>query len=113
MIMLVIPSVIVNIWPDHRPSLIYPSSPPASKPPPKKKKNSSANNVYGVINDNINPYRNMVLDAMRMNQGNVSQCLIVEEESNANAAMFFDLLKDSDEPLCDGCTNHCKLLVVA
>jgi hypothetical protein len=27
--------------------------------------------------------------------------------------MFFDLLKDFDEPLWDGCTNHNKLLVVA
>jgi hypothetical protein len=26
---------------------------------------------------------------------------------------FFNLLKDSDEPLWDGCTNHGKLSVVA
>jgi hypothetical protein len=69
---------------------------------------SSASNVHGVVNDNSNPYRNMVMDSMRMNQGNASQCPIVEEEPNADAAMFFDLLKDSDEPLWDGCTNHCK-----
>jgi hypothetical protein len=50
----------------------------------------------------------MVMDAMRMNQGNASQCPIVEEEPNADAARVFDLLKDSDEPLWDGCTNHCK-----
>ena len=50
---------------------------------------SSASNVHGVANDNSNPYRNMVIDAMRMNQGNVSQCLIVEEETNADAARFF------------------------
>jgi hypothetical protein len=43
---------------------------------------------------------------MRMNQGNVSQCPIVEEEPKADAARFFDLLKDSNEPLWDGCTNH-------
>ena len=70
---------------------------------------SSASNVHEVVNDNNNPYRNMVTDAMRMNQGNDSQCEIVEEEPNANAARFFDLLKDSDEPLWDGCTNHTKL----
>jgi hypothetical protein len=29
---------------------------------------SSANNVHGVLNDNSNPYRNMIMDAMRMNQ---------------------------------------------
>ena len=49
---------------------------------------SSASNVYGVVNDNSNPYRNMVMDAMRMNQGNVSQCPIVKEKPNADAARF-------------------------
>jgi hypothetical protein len=60
---------------------------------------SSASNVHEVVNDNSNPYRNMVMDAMRMNEGNVSQCLIIEEEPNVNAARFFDLLKDSNELL--------------
>jgi len=40
---------------------------------------SSASNVHEAANDNTNPYRTMVMDAMRMNQGNVSQCQIVEE----------------------------------
>jgi hypothetical protein len=53
------------------------------------------------------------MDAMRMNQGNVSQYPFVEEEPNADAARFFDLLKDSDELLWDGCTNHSKLSAVA
>ena len=74
---------------------------------------SSANNVHEAANDNTNPYRNMVMDAMRMNQGNVSQCPIIEEEPNADAAGFFDLLKDSYEPLWDGCKNHSKLSAVA
>jgi hypothetical protein len=74
---------------------------------------SSASNVNEVANDNTNPYRNMVMDVMRMNQGNVSQYPIIEEEPNVDAARFFDLLKDSDEPLWDGCTNHNKLSVVA
>jgi len=74
---------------------------------------SSASNVHKAANDNTNPYRNMVMDAITMNQDNVSQCPIIEEEPNADAARFFDLLKDSDEPLWDGCTNHSKLLVVA
>ena len=39
---------------------------------------SSASNVHEATNDNTNPYRNMVMDAIRMNQGNVSQCPIVE-----------------------------------
>ena len=42
-----------------------------------------------AINNNTNPYRNLVMDAMRMNQGNVSQCPIIEEEPNADAARFF------------------------
>ena len=50
---------------------------------------SSANNVHGVVNENSNPYRNMVMDAMRMNQDNVSQCPIIEEEPNADATWFF------------------------
>jgi hypothetical protein len=69
--------------------------------------------VHKAANDNTNPYRNMVMDAMRINQGNVSQCSIVEEEPNADAARFFYLLKDSNEPLWDGYTNHSKLSVVA
>jgi hypothetical protein len=75
--------------------------------------NSSVNNMHKAANDNTNPYRNMVMDAMRMNQGNVSQCPIIEGEPNVDATRFFDLLKDSDEPLWDGCTNHSKLLAVA
>ena len=74
---------------------------------------SSASNVHEAANDNTNPYRNMVMDAMMLNQGNVSQCPIVEEEPNVEATRFFDLLKDFDKPLWDGCTNHSKLLVVA
>jgi hypothetical protein len=73
---------------------------------------SSASNVHEAANDNTNPYRNMVMDAMRMNQGNVSQCPIIEEP-NADATRFFDFLKDFDEPLWDGCTNHSKLSTVA
>jgi hypothetical protein len=74
---------------------------------------SSASNVHEVANDNNNPYRNMVMDAMRMNQGNVSQCPIIKEEPNTDTTRFFDLLKDFDEPLWDGCTNHSKLSVLA
>jgi len=74
---------------------------------------SASNDVHEAANDNTNPYKNMVMDAMRMNQGNSSQCPIVEEEPNADAARFFDLLKDFDEPLWDGYTNHSKLSAVA
>ena len=40
---------------------------------------SNASNVHEAADDNTNPYRNMVMDAMRMNQGNVSQCPIIEK----------------------------------
>ena len=66
------------------------------------KSTSSASNVHEVVNNNSNPYRNMVMDAMRMIQGNVSQYPIVEEEPNTDATRFFDLLKGSNEPLWDG-----------
>jgi len=52
---------------------------------------SSASNVHRVVNDNSNPYKNMVMDAIRMNQGNTGQCPIVEEEHNAEATRFFFL----------------------
>jgi hypothetical protein len=54
----------------------------------------------------------MVMNAMRMSKGNVSECPIVEEKPNVDAAMFFDLLKDSNEPLWDSCTNHSKLSAI-
>jgi hypothetical protein len=41
----------------------------------------------------------MVMDAMRMSEGNVRECPIVEEEPNADATTFFYLLKDSNESL--------------
>jgi len=74
---------------------------------------SRVSNMHGVVYDNSNPYRNMIMDAMRMNQGHDDQCPIVDEESNTDVTMFFDLLKDFDEPLWDSCTNHSKLSVVA
>jgi hypothetical protein len=74
---------------------------------------SSASNMHEVGNENSNPYRNMVMDAMRMSEGNASEFPNIEEEPNADTTRFFDLLKDSDEPLWDGCTNHCKLSAVA
>jgi hypothetical protein len=56
----------------------------------------SASNLQGVANDNNNHYRNIVIDAMKMNQCNVRQCPIVEEKPNADAVRFFDLLKDTN-----------------
>jgi hypothetical protein len=54
----------------------------------------------------------MVIDAMRMNQGYVSECPIVDEEPNADATTFFDFLKYSNKSLWDRCTSHCKLSII-
>jgi len=74
---------------------------------------SSSSNVHRVIDENSNSYWNMVMDAMRINQGYVGECSIIDEESNVDATIFFDLLKDYDEPLWGGGTNHNKLSTVA
>jgi hypothetical protein len=74
---------------------------------------SSSSNKHEVVDNNSNHYRSMIIDAMRMNQGYVGECLIVDEEPNPNIARFYKLLKDFDEPLWDECTNHSKLLVIA
>ena len=69
--------------------------------------------MHSVLDDNSNPYRNMIMDAMRINQDHVNQCPIVNEEPNINATRYFNLLKDYNESLWDGCTNHSKLSAVA
>jgi len=74
---------------------------------------SSSSNMHEVVDDNSNPYRNMIMDAMRMNQGYTSQCSIVDEEPNADAIRFFYILKDFDELLWDWYTNHSKLSIIA
>jgi len=70
--------------------------------------------MHGVVDDNSNSYRNMVMDAMRMNQSHDGQCPIVDEEPNADVARFFFI---SFERLwwtiMDDCTNHSKLSIVA
>ena len=60
---------------------------------------SSSNNVHGVVDNNNNPYRNMVMDAMIMNRSYTGQCPIVDEELNVDVARFYYLLKDSNELL--------------
>jgi hypothetical protein len=74
---------------------------------------SSSSNMHEVVDDNSNHYKNMIMDTMRMNYVYTSQCLIVDEEPNTDATRFFDLLKNSNDSLWDGYTNHSKLSVVA
>ena len=52
---------------------------------------SSSSNVYEVIDDNSNCYRSIVMDSTRMNQGDVGECSIIDEESNANTTKLFNL----------------------
>jgi len=55
--------------------------------------------VHGVINDNNNnSYRNMIMDAMRMNQSHADQYPIIDKKPNVDATIFFYLLKDSNKP---------------
>jgi hypothetical protein len=44
---------------------------------------SISSNVHGAVDDNTNPYKNMVMDAMWMNQGYESECPTENEEPNA------------------------------
>ena len=55
---------------------------------------SSSKNMYEVIYNTSNRYRNMVMNIMRMNQGDISKCSIIVEEPNANTIIFFCLFKD-------------------
>jgi len=55
--------------------------------------------VYEVVDDNSNPHKSMIIDVIGMNQGYAGQYPIIDEEPNADTTKFFDLLKDSDEPL--------------
>jgi predicted transcriptional regulator len=74
--------------------------------------NSSSRNVYEVVDDNSNPYRSMIMDVMRMNQGYAGECSIIDEEPDTNTTRFFYRLKDFDESLWDECTNYSKLSIV-
>ena len=73
--------------------------------------------MHEVVDDNSDPYRNMGIDAIEMNQGHVGPYLITDEEPNVDATsfFFFHLLKDSDESLWDmnDCTNYNKLSIIA
>ena len=42
--------------------------------------NFSSSNVNGIVNDNNNHCRSMIMDAIRKNQGNACKCSIVDEE---------------------------------
>lgn len=74
--------------------------------------NSNANNMHKVIDDNSNSYRSMIMDAMRMTKDDVSQSLIIYKELNIDSTMFLNLLRYSNKPSWDSCTNHNKLPII-
>jgi hypothetical protein len=53
---------------------------------------SSSINMHRVVDDNSNSYKNIIMDAMRINQGYTNQCPIIDEEPNANITEFFFFL---------------------
>uniref|UniRef100_A0A6N2KNU2 Uncharacterized protein n=1 Tax=Salix viminalis TaxID=40686 RepID=A0A6N2KNU2_SALVM len=75
----------------------------------------SSGGISLVVNDkgDTNPYRNMVLDAMRNDDAyyndRVCSIVVIEEPSNLEASNFFKLLKAAEEPLWEGCTKQSKL----
>ena len=75
----------------------------------------SSGGISRVVNDegDANPYRNMVLDAMRDDDAyyndKVCSNVVIEEPPNLEASNFFKLLKVAEEPLWDGCTKQSKL----
>ena len=44
------------------------------------KSTSISNNMHRVIDDNSNRYRSIIMDAMRINQGDVGECSIIDEK---------------------------------
>jgi len=60
---------------------------------------SNSSSIHEVVDDKNNSYRDIVIDAMRINQSYVGQCPIINEEPNADTIRFNDLLKDYEEPL--------------
>jgi hypothetical protein len=50
---------------------------------------SNSSSVYGVADDNSNPYRNMIMHVMRMNQGYTGECPIIDKEPNSDMTSFF------------------------
>lgn len=45
--------------------------------------------MYSFADANNNPYRNMTMDAMKMNYDGVDKCLIVDEEQDVKVDKFF------------------------
>jgi hypothetical protein len=63
---------------------------------------SRFSNIIRFMDDNSNPYRCIMIDVLRMNQGYLDKGLYnipLDEEPNIDAVRFFKLLKDLNELL--------------
>ena len=49
----------------------------------------SFSNMHGVVNDNSNPYKKMIMDSMKINQDYASEYSIIDEKPNAYMTRFF------------------------
>ncbi|GAV79901.1 Transpos_assoc domain-containing protein, partial [Cephalotus follicularis] len=56
-----------------------------------------------------NPFVDLVMDAGEFEFDTREHDETTDELSNPNAKKFYDLLKDADEPLWNGCKKHTKL----
>ena len=50
---------------------------------------SSSRNVHKVLDNNSNSYRNIIMDAIKMNQGRADEYPITDKEPNVDNTMFF------------------------
>ena len=50
---------------------------------------SSSSNVHIVVVNSNNCYKSMIIDVMKTNQSDASECSIIYEEPNANTTNFF------------------------
>jgi hypothetical protein len=76
----------------------------------------SSSNIHEFVDDYSNPYRSIVMDAIKIKHGyssKNSRNIPLNEEPNVDATRFFEFLKDYDELLWDWYTTHRKVSVIA
>jgi hypothetical protein len=73
---------------------------------------STFRNINEVVDDNCSRYRSMMIDTIKINYGYSGESSRVDEESNIDAVRCFELFKDFDESLWDGCTNYSNLSAI-
>jgi hypothetical protein len=62
----------------------------------------SSSNIHEFVDDYCNPYRNIVMDVIKIKHGysrKNSRNIPLDEEPNIDATRFFEFLKNYDETL--------------